>query len=373
MIHAHHSSPLKPLLGDDVRGNAKVSVSMLASSHKSEPQKILVVGPAWIGDMVMAHGLLQILKQRDPHSIIDVLAPQWSLPLLDRMPEVHTTLTMPIGHGALRVRERYGLARHLRSKDYDEAIVLPNSFKSALIPWFAGIKKRTGWLGECRWGLLHHPRSLNKKALPLMVQRFVALGLPPYDPLPTPLPTPRLTIQPQQVEQVLRRYDLHPQEKPVLALCPGAEFGPAKRWPTAHYATVAKAKLAQGWQVWIFGSKKDQPIAHAIQTLLQNKAVDLTGRTTLGDAIDLMSVTQQVVTNDSGLMHMAAALSRPLVAVYGSTSPTFTPPLNGQARIVSLGLPCSPCFKRECPLGHFQCMTALTPTTVLQALEELSQ
>ena len=344
-----------------------------SANNHGAPTNILVIGPSWIGDMVMAHTLLLTLKQRHPHSTIDVLAPDWSLPLLHRMPEVHKALAMPIGHGTLGLRKRYQLANTLRHHRYEEAIVLPNSFKSALIPWFAGIKKRTGWLGEYRWGLINDHRTLDKKLLPLMIERFIALGLNSHDPLPSPLPIPRLTIQPQQVEKVLRAYGLQNHEQPVLGLCPGAEFGSAKRWPHTHYSAVAKEKLAQGWQVWIFGSRKDQPVAQAIQRTLNNKAIDLTGRTSLAEAIDLMSVTHQVVTNDSGLMHVAAALNRPLVALYGSTSSDFTPPLNKESRILQLGLPCSPCFKRECPLGHLQCMTALSPEVVLQSLEEFSQ
>ncbi|MHA7841039.1 MAG: lipopolysaccharide heptosyltransferase II [Gammaproteobacteria bacterium] len=345
----------------------------MVNTPSDQSKNILVIGPSWVGDMVMTHALLQRLKHCHPLGTIDVLAPDWSRPLLDRMPEINNAISMPIGHGALQWRKRYQLAHQLRSNDYQQAIVLPNSFKSALIPWFAHIKKRTGWLGECRWGLLNDCRKLNKKKYPLMIERFVALGFNRNDPLPSRLPLPRLTTNPQQVKSVLQHYGLKQGEQPILGLCPGAEFGPAKRWPESHYSAVAKEKLAQGWQVWIFGSKNDQPIAETIQTLINHKAVDLTGRTPLAHAIDLMSVTQQVVTNDSGLMHIAAALDRPLVAIYGSTSADFTPPLNQQARVLQLHLPCSPCFKRECPLGHLHCMTKLTPNTVLAALEELSQ
>lgn len=336
-------------------------------SHSSHP--ILVVGPAWIGDMVMAHSLFQLLHQE-----IHVLAPAWTEPLLKRMPEVHRTIPMPIPHGKLHFKQRYQLAKQLKNVSYTQAILLPNSVKSALIPWLAGIKKRTGWVGEWRFGLLNDYRWLNKNNLPLMVERFAALSLPANTPLPDPLPLPRLTICPTNLAKVITLYHLSPNNRPILGLCPGAAFGPSKCWPATYYATLAKEKIEQGWQVWLFGSKNDQQIAKTIQKEVDNiNLVDLTGRTPLDHAIDLMSLTTQVVTNDSGLMHIAAALDRPLVALYGSTSPVFTPPLSKKACILQLDLPCQPCFKRKCPLKHFNCMNQLLPHQVLTALENLPQ
>lgn len=332
--------------------------------------KILIVGPAWVGDMVMAQCLFKLLKQRDPEAVIDVLAPQWSLPLLARMPEVSDAIVMPIGHGRLALLERYRLGKSLRVKGYTQAILLPNSIKSALIPYWAKIPLRTGWRGEMRYGLLNDIRRLDKKRYPLMIERFMALGIKPQETLPKPL-LPELMISAESCERALKNHRLTQTDKPILALCPGAEFGPAKRWPEVYYAAVAEAKLKEGWEVWIFGSPKDAVVAATIMELTQQRCVDLTGKTTLEEAVDLLSLSTAVISNDSGLMHIAAALKKPLVAVYGPTSASFTPPLHAQAKILSLNLDCQPCFQRECPLKHQRCMQALEPRLILNALGEL--
>ncbi len=334
--------------------------------------KILVVGPAWVGDMVMAQTLFTLLRQQNPQVLIDVIAPDWSRPLLERMPEVNKAIVMPLGHGQLGLKTRYQLGKSLRAEVYQQAIVLPNSFKSALVPYWAKVPVRTGWSRELRSLILNDVRHLDKQQLPLMIERFMALGIGKAESLNEPYPRPSLQISAENVSVALQRYALTPPSVPVLVICPGAEFGPAKRWPEDKYAEVVKAKLAEGWQVWIFGSKKDQPVAAAIQALTEQQCVDLTGRTSLADAIDLMSLATQVVSNDSGLMHIAAALNKPLVAVYGSSSAKFTPPLNDHVRMISQGLACSPCFQRECPLGHLNCLKQLPAEKVLSALKELA-
>ena len=324
----------------------------------------------------MAQTLFMTIKQQHPQAVIDVLAPDWSRPILQRMPQVNQAIVMPLGHGVLNLAERRRLGLALKPARYDQAIVLPNSLKSAIVPCFAGIAERTGWRGEMRYGLLNDIRLLDKNRYPLMVQRFVALAYPPGAPLPEPIAAPHLVIDQENLAGALARFRLDPQ-RPVLALCPGAEFGEAKRWPAEHYSAVARNKLSQGWQVWLFGSAKDRPIAEQIRAdldeELQSYCVNLAGETSLADAVDLMSVASAVVTNDSGLMHIAAALDRPLVVVYGSSSPDFTPPLNQQVRILRTGIECSPCFKRECPLGHLKCLKELNPEQVLQNLNELLQ
>lgn len=332
--------------------------------------KILVVGPAWVGDMVMAQCLFKVLKQQSPQVEIDVLAPAWSLPLLARMPEVSSSIVMPIGHGKLALRERYQIGKSLRNKGYDQAIVLPNSFKSALIPFWAKIPVRTGWSREMRFLLLNDVRRLNKKNLPLMIERFMALGLSPKEKLPAEYPKPELHISADSCAQALANHQLK-TDRPILALCPGAEFGPAKRWPEEHYAEVANAKLNEGWDVWIFGSPKDGVVAEKMMALTQNRCVNLTGKTKLEEAVDLISLATAVVSNDSGLMHIAAALHKPLVVAYGPTSAGFTPPLHSHAKTLSLSLDCQPCFKRECPLKHGRCMQDLKPNLVLNAMKEL--
>jgi heptosyltransferase-2 len=327
--------------------------------------KILVVGPSWVGDMVMAQSLFMILKQNNPECQIDVLAPQWSFSLLDRMPEVEKAIAMPLGHGKLGLKIRRDLGKSLRSFNYDQAILLPNSLKSALTPFFANIALRTGYVGECRWGLLNDVRKLDKQQLTMTVQRFVALGLNKEAIFPEYFPIPKLEIEKQRQQAVCKRFELIINDK-ILALCPGAEYGPAKRWPVIHYAEIARQKIEQGWQVWLFGSEKDIIVAEQINAATQGLCKDFTGKTSMAEAVDLMSLVNTVVSNDSGLMHVAAALDKNIVAIYGSSDPSFTPPLNSKATVIHLNLSCSPCFKRECPLGHTDCLNHITPGQVLE-------
>ena len=336
--------------------------------------RILIVGPSWVGDMVMAQTLFVCLKQRHPDCEIDVLAPEWSRPILERMPEVRAALSFPLGHGVLDFASRRRIGKSLAGR-YDQAILLPNSLKSALVPFFAGIPLRTGWKGEMRYGLLNDLRKLDKARYPLMIERFMALAYAPGAPLPQPYPRPRLQIDEDSRERALAKFGLT-LDRPVLALCPGAEFGEAKRWPAEHYAKVAELKIRDGWQVWLFGSKNDHPGGETIRERLipglREEVTNLAGQTSLAEAIDLMSAAGAVVSNDSGLMHVAAALNRPLVAIYGSTSPQFTPPLAEQVEIVRLGIECSPCFERTCRFGHYNCLRELKPRPVVEALARLS-
>lgn len=341
----------------------------------SGSDKILVIGPSWVGDMVMAQSLFKALKAQQPDCHIAVMAPDWTRPLLDRMPEVDAALDLPLAHGELALGKRRALGRSLRAHAYDRAIVLPNSFKSALIPWHANIPLRTGWRGELRDLLLNDCRKLDKQAMPLMVQRFVALAYP-QGHLPGDFPAPSLEVQSAGRDQALADLQLH-TGRPILALCPGAEFGDAKQWPPEHYATLSNVLIEAGWQVWIFGSANDQLSAESILADIEPDSLphcyNLTGATSLGQAIDLLSLAQTVVSNDSGLMHIAAALARPVVALYGSTSPEFTPPLAEQVELLATDIECRPCFKRVCPYGHRRCLTELLPEQAIQAVQAINK
>jgi len=330
--------------------------------------RTLVFGPSWIGDAVLSHPLLARLKERDPAGSIEVLAPPWVLPVYTRMPQVARTLSLPFGHGDLRLAERRRFAKSLAA--YDRAIVLPNTFKSALVPWHAGIPVRTGYRGEMRFGLLNDVRTLDREALPRIVERYAALAQPAGEPIARPLPQPRLSVDERSRAQAVAKHGLD-TSRPVAVFAPGAEYGPAKRWPAAHFATLARTLASRGEAVWLLGSARDAPITAEIQSLSGGACVDLAGKTTLDDAIDLMSVASRVVSNDSGLMHVAAALDRPMAALFGSSSPEFTPPLSARARVVTLKLECSPCFARECPLGHTNCLVQMAPERVLAAFEGL--
>lgn len=336
--------------------------------------RILVVGPAWVGDLVMAQSLLLTLKQQTPAPQLHVLAPAGLLPLLERMPEVERGIPLPVSHGRLDLGTRRRLARQLALAGYGQAILLPNSWKSALVPWWAKIPRRTGWRGEMRWGLLNDLRQLDPRQLPTTVQRFVALALDRNAPVPglDTLPRPRLRVDPDAAQRAMQRLGLRRDPaRRLLALCPGAEFGPAKRWPPEHYGELARILHPQGWQIWLFGSPQDQPDCATLDQVSGGLCTNLAGRTSLGEAVDLLSLADLVVSNDSGLMHVAAALDRPLVALFGSTDPGHTPPLGRRQAVVALELPCRPCFQRTCPLGHLDCLVQLPVQRVVTALEGL--
>ena len=338
------------------------------SQSENSANRILVVAPSWIGDAVLSHSLLARLARRTPAPPIDVFAPGWVLPVYRRMPEVADTIENPFRHGELALAARYRLGRKLARRGYASAYVLPNSLKSALVPWFAGIPARIGYKGEMRYGLLTDRRHLNKQALPLMVDRFAWLAQAANTGLSRPLSNPRIRVDTTESAAMLERHEL-PVQARVACFCPGAEYGPAKRWPTKHFASLAKQLVDRGFSVLLLGSAADKPVGDEIVRASGGAAQNLCGTTSLDDAIILLSAAELVITNDSGLMHVAAALDRPTVAIYGSSSPAFTPPLSDLARVVQLDLPCSPCFSRTCPLQHFDCMLKLGPEKVMETIK----
>jgi heptosyltransferase-2 len=330
-------------------------------------EKILIIAPSWVGDCMLMQPMLHRLLQCYPGARIDVLAPPWTEKLLRQMPEINDVINNPFPHGDFEFAARRRLGMQLHDAHYDKAIVLPNSWKSALVPFFADIPVRTGFVGEMRYGLLNDARKLDKKRMPLMVERFAQLAEAPGNEIALPLPHPKLQVSEIQRQQALAEFDLT-LDKPVAVFCPGAEYGPAKRWPTSYYAELAQLLRAQGYAIWLIGSSKDAEIAEKIIALGNEPCRNLCGVTDLAEAIALLSCADLVVSNDSGLMHIAAALNRPMVAIFGSSSPQFTPPLSDQAQVLKIDLPCSPCFKRECPLGHFNCMIKIPPKEVLRHL-----
>jgi len=329
----------------------------------------LIVAPSWIGDAVMAQPLFRRLLERHPGLELDALAPRWVAPVLTRMAEIREVLDNPFAHGELKLKDRWALGRQLAARGYDAAWVLPNSLKSSLVTAFAGVPLRVGFTGEARYGLLNCRHTLDKAATPLMVERFAQLAEAPGQQPPRPIPEPQLESSPTAQDATLAALGLARPAR-LLVCCPGAEYGPAKRWPEAHYASLARQAAERGWTVWLLGSGKDAPVGEAIAQAAQGAARNLCGVTSLDQAIDLLAIADHVVCNDSGLMHVAAALGRPLTALYGSSSPGFTPPLSSQATVLSLQLECSPCFKRECPLGHFKCLQDLLPERVLATLPQ---
>lgn len=333
--------------------------------------KVLVVGPSWVGDMVMAQALYKLIRQRSPAAEIHVVAPSWSLPVLERMPEVARGIELAVGHGDLGLGRRLSLGRRLRSERYARAVVLPRSAKAALVPWFARVPRRTGFRGEWRYGLLNDVRRLDAR-LDQTVKRFVALGQAPgeapFDVLPPHL-QPRLRSDAQNLERLRAAHGLR-AGAPFAALMPGAEYGAAKRWPAARFGAVAAALAGTGSDVVVLGSAKERAIGEEVAASAGSARVrNLCGATSLADVVDLLAAADVAVSNDSGLLHVAAAAGAPVVAVYGSSSPKFTPPLTESAAIVWLELECSPCFARECPLTHLRCLNDLSPAMVLRAAE----
>lgn len=324
----------------------------------------LIVGPSWVGDMVMAQSLFILLKERKPVRQIDVLAPGWSLPIVARMPQVRRGIAAETGHGELGLGKRRRIAHALKNESYGQAIVLPRSLKSALIPWLARIPRRTGFRGESRFLLINDMRPFDRDLLDQTVKRFVALGLEPGESLPH-RPNPALRIDTDNQQRVMSRLGVA-GNRPVIAMMPGAEYGPAKCWPHEYFGELATRLHDDGYDVWVLGSDKDAAAGEAIAT--GGGAINLCGRTSLEDVIDLLGYAEQAISNDSGLMHIAAAVGARVHAIYGSSSPAFTPPLTDHRHIHTLGLECSPCFERRCPLGHLRCLRDLSVARVYAAV-----
>lgn len=341
----------------------------MGSENLGMSPKILVIGPAWVGDMVMAQSLYITIKQIHPDCTIDVVAPAWSLPMLTRMPQVRRGVELKVGHKQLGLSERWRVGRSLRHEHYAQAIVLPRSLKAALIPWFAGIQCRTGYRGEMRYGLINDIRTLDKTVLTQTVQRFVALGHPTEAVQPPEISEPKLTVDSSNQQRLLSLLGLS-TARPIIAMMPGAEYGPAKQWPLASWRALAQRCVTAGNQVWIIGSAKEQAGGKQIAAGITG-AHNLCGKTALVDAVDLLALTQVAVTNDSGLMHVACATGVPVVAIYGSSSPYYTPPLSAKAKVIYHALPCSPCFERTCRFGHTNCLTQISGQEVWERMQEI--
>jgi heptosyltransferase-2 len=328
-------------------------------------ERILIVAPSWVGDAILSEPLVALLREPYADPIVDVLVHSWCAPVYARMRGIRRIVENPFGHGKFDLAGRRALARTLKAQGYTRAFVLPQSWKSALVPYLARIPKRVGYVGEGRFGLLTDARPLPKKSMPRLVDRFAALAAPRGALVPMP-PSPVLVPDAANRAAAMRALRLK-TDRPAVVLCPGAEYGAAKRWPPNQFAELASMFLRDGLQVWIVGSPNDRISANAVLNSMGDnlsKVRDLTARTDLGTAIDILSCASLVVSNDSGLMHAAAAVGVPLVALFGSSSPAYTPPISPLAHVAKIDIACSPCFKRECPLGHFKCMRELKPPMV---------
>lgn len=317
----------------------------------------------------MAQSLFITLKQRHPGCELDVVSPQWSLPVLERMPEVRQGIALSVQHGKFSFAMRCRLGRSLRARNYSHAIVLPRSWKSALLPYFAGVPVRTGYRGEMRFGLLNDIRGLDRSVLIQTVQRYVAHA---YDESevsvsPPDVPYPALHSDMDNTNRLLEALGLD-LEKPVVGFMPGAEYGPAKQWPLEYFAELARLLVERGYQVWVFGSAKERRLGEEITVGRAEGVFNLCGKTELVDVIDLIACAEQVVSNDSGLMHIAAAMGVRVNVIYGSSTPDYTPPLTDSAEIFYKQLSCSPCFARTCKYGHYDCLSEIRPDEIFNRI-----
>jgi heptosyltransferase-2 len=329
----------------------------------------LVVTPGWVGDIVMCQSLFKTLRARDPDACLDVLAPEWARSLLERMPEIDSVIGLAVGHGQLRPMAQLRAAREARAGRYRRAIVTRRSFKSALIPFLARIPVRTGIRGEARYGLINDVRAVDGNSHPSAVVRLAVLGMEPgASPSPDEVPWPTLRSDRERATHLEHTLLLTGEGRPI-GLAPGAAFGPAKRWPQRSWERLARELTSRGHRVWVFGAQGEASEGAAIAEAGGAGATSLCGRTTLADVIDLMSRCDVVVSNDSGLMHVAAAAGPRVVALFGSTSPDNTPPLYAGADVLWRGLECSPCYARICPLGHLRCLGGIEVEEVVSVVE----
>jgi heptosyltransferase-2 len=340
--------------------------------------RILIIAPNWIGDAVMSQPMLADLKIKYPQCQIDVLATSWVAPIYRACLEVKQVIEARLEHQQLQWGLRKQLAKQLEEHQYDACYVLPNSLKSALIPWLANIPLRIGYRGEMRFGLINialdNPSKINR---PPMAKHYLALSsaLDHSQDLNAEEPAnPKLNISLAAKESIIAKLQAASiKEKSIYVLCPGAEYGMTKRWPADHFATLAQQLIANepDAHVILLGSKGDHTVAESIRTKAKKdlQTHNWCGKTSLDEAIALIGMSKILVSNDSGLMHVGAALKVPQVAIFGSSDPHHTPPLSNKAKVLWLNLPCSPCHKRECPLGHLKCLKDISPKNVLDAIQ----
>jgi heptosyltransferase-2 len=336
--------------------------------------RILVIAPNWIGDAVMSQPLLAAIKASYPHAVIDVLATPWVAPVYRACSEVTELIEADLRHGQLQWGLRRALASQIKKRNYASCYVLPNSLKSALIPWLANIPVRIGYQGELRRFLLTETKANSPKTQRIpMVEHYANLCAPSGN-LDTTINPPYLVPMASALESARARLQAAGiQTDALVVLCPGAEYGPSKRWPAAHFAALAQSILnaKPTASVVLLGSPSDRVIGDAVVSTAasQSRMFNWCGATSLDEAIAIISLCSNVVSNDSGLMHIGAALQVPQVAIFGSSDPSHTPPNSAKATVISLHLPCSPCHQRECPLGHLNCLNQINAEQVFAAIQ----
>lgn len=341
-----------------------------------QKSKILIIAPSWLGDTIMSHSLLQLLAAKD--NVLHVMATSWVQDILYRMPEVNCVIPSPFEHGVFDWYLRKKVAQRLKQENYKQVILLTNSWKSALVPYLANIPLRTGWLGEYRWLLLNDIKYFSSQKLKLMVQRFNLLAYASNTSvLDIALPEPKLNIDFKLQQNLLNKFSLtkKPQQK-IVAIAVGAAYGPSKRWPLIYYINIISYLLERDFQVYLFGTKTELNAHNIMQQhfTCHGKVYNLhnfINKLNLLETVDLLGMADLFIGNDSGLLHLAAALNIAVIGIYGSTSSKFAPPLTKKSKIFDLEFDCKPCRQRECPLNNLQCLHNITPLTVITAIKEL--
>jgi heptosyltransferase II len=338
------------------------------ASHESRSSPILVVPYMWIGDFVRCHSVIKLLKARFPDRPVDVLSTTLCAPLTDYMPGLRQAFIVDLPRSRIALKDQLALARRLKGENYGSALIMPRTWKSALAPFLAQIPERTGFVGEMRFILLNDVRRGEKK-LPRMVDRCAALALPPDAPLPSEWPLPELKVPPGETESWRRRLGLNSEGRPAVVLAPGA-VGPSKRWPASAYAALARRLMAEGFAVWVVGGPEEKLLAAEI--IGDTHARDLTGHD-LRNAILALASASIAVSNDSGLLHVAAALGTAAIGIFGPTSPWHWAPLNPLAATIETKtkVECRPCHKPVCRLVHHRCMREIPPEQVLAAIRQV--
>ncbi len=337
------------------------------ASHQSRGNPILVVPYMWIGDFVRCHSVVKLLNARFPDRPVDVLSTTLCAPLADYMPGLRRAIVVDLPRSRIALKDQLALARRLKRQNYGSALIMPRTWKSALAPFFARIPERTGFLGEMRFALLNDLRYGERK-LPRMVDRCAALALPRAAQLPPQWPLPELKVARAEIESWRRKLALDYDDRLVVALAPGA-VGPSKRWPASAYGALTRRLLAEGYGVWVVGGPEEKALAAEI--IGDTTARDLTGHD-LRNAILALAAAAVAVSNDSGLLHVAAALGTPAIGIFGPTSPWHWAPLNPLAATIetTTKVECRPCHKPVCRLTHHRCMRDIPPDQVLTAVRQ---
>ncbi len=336
------------------------------AGHAEAP--ILIIPYMWIGDFVRCHSVVRVIKARAPDRPVDFLTSATAAPLLDYMPGVRQGIVCDLPRNRLAFADHRALAERLRREGYGQALVMSRKWKAALAPFLAGIPRRTGLVGEWRFGLINDLR-FGERRLPRMIDQCATLALPKDTAPPPDWPAPVLAVSAAESGAWRERLGIARNDDPITAFAPGA-VGPAKRWPVDYYGELAKRLVAKGHAVWVLGGPAERPLAAEIAAIAGPRVQDLTGPD-LRNAILALAAADVAVSNDSGLMHVAAALGTPTIGIFGPTSPWHWAPLNPLAAIIeaAIDLPCRPCHKPVCRLDHHRCMRDITPDIVLQAVE----